>query len=724
MKNMTFNILKKGTAVALCASLCVSGGMLGGCGSTASSATESGAATEETADAADADETVSDGGSGEGVAYKEEKVYAVTDMTGKVTEITVSDWMKNDEGLAVINDKTTLTDVVNTKGDEEITVNGEDVTIAAAGNDVYYQGTSTDSLPVELSLSYKLDGQSIDASELEGATGELEITINYKNNATVDVDGEETTVPFLAATAIMASSDNFSNVEVSSGKVITNGDYDIIVAYALPGLSDALDLSAIDSDKVDEIEDKLTDEVTITADVTDCEIKTMMSMYSASLFDETDEDSESADASDVEDDIDKLVDATDELVDGTSELADGADELDEGTDKLTSGVTALSDGNVQITKGARTLSTSLKSLKTSAKSLVSGVKQVSSGASSLSTGLQQLYTGMKSAKTGAASLSKSLSVMSTKVAELPSTLDTQAEGYESIASGANTLAEKYKSARDTLESSRLEGLSDGTYAVYTAMATAAALNSADSSYTDVSDLSSAYDQLKVIASAQASDATYGAYAPSVYSFLDGCYAYYLAKANQATGAAAALSTVADSLEEVDSSTGYSMVTGVAAAATGASDLSEGMATIYSNMGTAVSGAKSLSTGASKLEKALTEKDSDTGYTFTSGITALSSGSTKLYKGSSALGEGIDTLSDGADALSEGTGKLSDGAQELADGMKEFKEEGIDEISDLFDDLTGVLDDVSGVADAAKEYKTFTALADGADGEVTFIVKSE
>ena len=49
---------------------------------------------------------------GEGIE-KEETVYAKADATGQVSQVIVSDWIKNFNGDATITDKTTLKDIAN-----------------------------------------------------------------------------------------------------------------------------------------------------------------------------------------------------------------------------------------------------------------------------------------------------------------------------------------------------------------------------------------------------------------------------------------------------------------------------------------------------------------------------------------------------------------------------------------------------------------------------------
>lgn len=61
-------------------------------------------------------------GVGSGMASKEETVYVVTDKSGKATNITVSEWLKNQGAYESLDDLTNLSDIVNVKGDESLSL--------------------------------------------------------------------------------------------------------------------------------------------------------------------------------------------------------------------------------------------------------------------------------------------------------------------------------------------------------------------------------------------------------------------------------------------------------------------------------------------------------------------------------------------------------------------------------------------------------------------------
>ncbi|WP_185750492.1 hypothetical protein [Butyrivibrio sp. AE3003] len=57
-------------------------------------------------------------------------------------------------------DKTELKDIVNVKGDETFKDNGDGtLTWEAKGSDIYYQGVTDKKLPVNMKITYALDGK-------------------------------------------------------------------------------------------------------------------------------------------------------------------------------------------------------------------------------------------------------------------------------------------------------------------------------------------------------------------------------------------------------------------------------------------------------------------------------------------------------------------------------------------------------------------------------------
>ena len=71
-------------------------------------------------------------------AGKVETVYVTADANGAVDEVIVSEWLKNADASDTLSDTTTLQNIVNVKGDESYTDNGDGtLTWNAKGSDIY-----------------------------------------------------------------------------------------------------------------------------------------------------------------------------------------------------------------------------------------------------------------------------------------------------------------------------------------------------------------------------------------------------------------------------------------------------------------------------------------------------------------------------------------------------------------------------------------------------------
>ena len=207
---------------------------------------------------------------------KQETVYVNTDAAGQVKDVVVSDWLKNSGINGTVKDVSDLTDIENVKGDEKFTQSGDSLTWNTGDKDIYYQGKTDKNLPVSMNITYKLDGKETAPKDLIGKSGKVEMTIKYTNHSkqTVSLGGKQTDIytPFMMVTGMILPVDKFENVTIDNGTLVSEGDNDVVVAYGFPGLAESLDLDNLDfGDDMDidtsKISDKITDTVTIKADV-------------------------------------------------------------------------------------------------------------------------------------------------------------------------------------------------------------------------------------------------------------------------------------------------------------------------------------------------------------------------------------------------------------------------------------------------------------------------
>ena len=338
---------------------------------------------------------------------KEETVYVITDGDGEIDEIIVNDKLNNKEGAASIEDKTDLTDIENLKGDEEFT-EGSDQTITwdAGGNAISYQGNSNKDLPVNVKLSFTLDGEPISASQLAGKSGKVTIRFDYENKETrkVSVDGKEyeVYVPFTLISGAILDSEKFSNVSVENGRSVTEGDKIIVFGYAVPGLRESLNG---DEGILKDVDIDLPEYVEISADVENFELDMTMTAVTNDLL--NDLSTKDIDDSEMEEDIHELEDATDKLVDGTGDLADGmksaydgSKTISENMNKLAGGTTTLAQALGLYTNGVGQLYKKVPALTNGVSVLDTGASKLAKGAASLKDGTDTYVKGVNSLATG------------------------------------------------------------------------------------------------------------------------------------------------------------------------------------------------------------------------------------------------------------------------------------------------------------------------------------
>ncbi len=323
-------------------------------------------------------------------SVKDETVYVLASADGSVHKIIVSDWVKNALGSDTIDDVSTLSDIRNVKGDETFTLGGDNTCVwDATGNDIYYQGEIDRELPVSVAVSYTLDGQPITPNDLAGKSGKVTIRFDYTNNQyeLVDIDGqqEKIYVPFAMLTGLLLDNDVFSNVSVTNGRIVNDGDRTIVAGLAFPGLQDSLSL---DKDTLE-----LPDYVEITADVTDFELETTVTIAANGIFDELGSGANgSFDGLDgLDEDLNKLTDAMGQLMDGSSRLYDGLCTLLDRSNDLVSGIDQLAAGAAQLKQGAGDLSAGAAQLQEGAAALNQGLNALAGNNDTLNSGASQVF---------------------------------------------------------------------------------------------------------------------------------------------------------------------------------------------------------------------------------------------------------------------------------------------------------------------------------------------
>lgn len=603
---------------------------------------------------------------------KDETVYVVTEADGSQNEVTVSDHLINEPGSDQIKDKSNLKDIENVKGDETFETGDKDaLTWKAGGNDIFYQGSTDKDVPVKLGISYFLNDEEVQGNELEGADGDVRIVIKYRNTATAD---NGTTVPFLAMTAFIAEDDSFTDIKIDHGKVIDDGDKQIVAAIAVPGLQDALN---IDKDLVDL---DLSDTVTITGTAKDFAIEDMMTVVTNSIFEEVDSD-DFGDL-DYDDQIRQLDKGAKALVDGSNQLYKGVDTLYEnmptlkkgvnklakGSDELSKGTDEAKQGAQALDKGAKQLSGSLSEQMTDA---VTATSQLQAGATQVQQGIEQVKNGLDGDGTasnpGAANaLNQTASGLSQGAGQLRSSagdLQSAAQGAAALSQYMNEVAKAVNANKDILK-------------------------------VRYPELVAQTDNMQSIANSLSS---------------------------KLSGVPGDLNNAADSIYSDSNPQSAGKIV---------ESVSKGVSAASAGLGQTIEGQKQVVDGITQLHDTLAKATGEDGE-LTKGLTSLvngtgqlKAGEVQLSGGAKQLANGMEKLQKSSGTLSSGVSKLDQGSLKLSKGMNELYSKGIKKIVDLYnDDLKGTMNDLEDVLDAGQSYTTFTEKPSGMDGSVKFIYKT-
>ena len=557
-----------------------------------------------------------------------------------------------------------------------------------------------------MKVSYKLDGKSISPKDLKGKSGKVEIQFSYDNKSkqTVNVNGEDVEMytPFTMVSAMMLSSDEYSNVSVENGKLISDGDKNIVVGVAFPGLANDLNLKDLDMD-ID-----IPETVTITADVKDATVGTSITMASAELMNEFGlDDIDSFD--DLQDSIDDLEDATNQLVDGSKEAADGSKELADGAG-------TLNDGAGTLASGAGTLADGVNTLNEKSGTLVSGVNTLASGVQAYTGGVEEIYAGSNDLVSGAQALASGAAAVNEGVKAANNNLQTANKLIGTISAQKILDSVSVDTSKVTASVTKPKEESIAAIAASTGL-------SEDDQKKVIEAINKALDRCEV--TTDTSSISKSLNNTDILTNMGYAQAYI-------NGVGTSLTTTSGN------SKAPSLYDGIDSIESGASELAGKLSvgdgkteTIGLGAAGLASGSASLLEGTQKLQAGISQLHENSA-PLMAGVTSLKDGGAQLASGVSQLASGANQVADGAGTLSNGTQTLLDGAntladgnQTLADGMQEYKEEAIDKLTDLFNgDISGVTDRIDAMTNLAKEYKSFAGISDGVSGTTKFIIETE
>ena len=632
-----------------------------------------------------------------GKGEKDETVYVIAGSDGSPEKIIVSEWLKNTEKASKLEDSSELKNIKNVKDNAKYAIDKDNMKVwTAEGKDVYYQGEIDKKLPVDISVSYTLDGKNVSAKELAGKSGRVTIKYSYKNNEarTVNVDGQSLTmyVPFSVVTGLVLDDKAFSNVEVTNGRVINDGKRNIVMGFALPGMKENL------GDAANSL--NLPDTFEVTADVKNFSVETSISVVSSELFANVSSDKLSS-LDGIKSQLDEFANSANKLADGSSQLYDGlgtllekAGEIKTGTLKLYRGAVSLNDGAKQFVAGTDELYKGTGELNEGLQALSSKSEQLNNGAAQIFDSLiAQANTELSARGLGAVSMTKD-----NYSSVLTSIIKNMDEG--------NVRAIATQKARQTVEAQVHQN-----EAQIAAVVTEKIKEQVLQNVLNASGISMTVEAYK---NALAS----GTIPASVAQQIDNAVAAQMSSEQvQSTIQAKVSAEINNQIEQAMNSPAVvqGIEEAVAKAKTGASSLTvlKGQLDKYNQF---YQGLRQYTEGVDKAAKGSKK--------INYGVGQLAEKSKELQAGAATLEAGIKALMAGGDKLVGGVSQLNDGAKTLSEGMNRFNKEGVQKIVELFNGRFGELSArLKAMSDMAKSYDNFAGKTEGTKSNVKFVYKT-
>lgn len=387
-----------------------------------------------------------------GETAKTQVVYVKASATGSQEGVYVVNQFESEDGSrAKASDAGDYESVKNLTDDQQLSASGTSTFDVSADKPFLYQGdlASSTQLPWTVKAGYKLDGKTVSAEQLAGASGKLEMTLDIQPNPECEGVYADN---FLLQVSGSFDNDLASSVEADGAMLAQSAGNTQASYMVFPGKSGSY---------------------TINADVRDFEFGgwTIVGVPLSIALDI--DDDQFGDATENLDALEQAIKGIDgganSLKDGTTGVASGSQGLSSGAATLASGANALAAGAGSLQSGASTLAGGTESLSAGTKQLSSATEllcaklkelsaaqqiaqgstglvdaagQANDGAGSVASGVSQLVTGANSVASGAGSLSSGAGMLASGAATLASGAVTLDEGAAMLADGTGRAVEK------------------------------------------------------------------------------------------------------------------------------------------------------------------------------------------------------------------------------------------------------------------------------------------
>jgi putative membrane protein len=247
---------------------------------------------------------------------KEEVVYGILDHDGSVQSIYVVNSFRGGK----ITDYGDYSAVSNMTSSEQLTQNGDAITVETAADHFYYQGTlKARHLPWTFAIKYSLNGKEIPPSELAGKSGALAIAISVVANPAANPVFFEN---YMLQISLTLDTRYCADIQSENATIASAGRNKVVAHTVMPNTNA---------------------QITITANVQDFSmggIEITAMPFSMPI--------EVPDTAGLTGDMTRLADAVDELNEGVAKLSDGISQTYAGARRLADGSADVAGGLSQL----------------------------------------------------------------------------------------------------------------------------------------------------------------------------------------------------------------------------------------------------------------------------------------------------------------------------------------------------------------------------------------
>lgn len=264
--------------------------------------------------------------------------------------------------------------------------------------------TSEEIIPINLQITYFLDGAEISAADLLGQSGHVRIEFKYTSTKSY----QNYLIPFVTLTGTILDGAKFHNVTLENGKIISADNGSItVVGYTLAGLNENLGT------------DSLPDVFAIEADVVDFEFGTTYAVADNNLLADIDT-TKLTSINNLVSSINQMSSSFDQIISGAYQLKDGASQLAAGLNQVVTlhnqiltkandaiaKVTAIAENLIEeynidediVAELTAPLQKYYNEAYTAITTYADGIKSLADGADQLSNGTDKLYSGLTTFK--------------------------------------------------------------------------------------------------------------------------------------------------------------------------------------------------------------------------------------------------------------------------------------------------------------------------------------